>query len=311
MNMKTYEETTRSILERAETEKAQLRKKNRVIRTAAAFASVAIIAAAGGIGVKALMDQSKLTATDIVYAPVPIDSYTDPGDRSTMPSCYDENAPKTVTVTVEGKEYTGEYKMTILQCDIASMPADERIYVVNDGSEKQASFFSINAETGELVSFSSGREPDKSPIDRPRMLTRARLYAEHWLGENANKYAVDIDWSECTLTYTARRMIDGYRTAEFLRFTLDNKGNLVNLRIPYLGSFDGMASLPYDVGEYESIANEKCRQIARGVANFAYYEYGKKTPVVLADGTVGIVYEVSFHATHGGYRQTFLVSPGK
>ena len=55
MNMKTYEETTRSILERAETEKAQLRKKNRVIRTAAAFASVAIIAAASVFGIRAFM----------------------------------------------------------------------------------------------------------------------------------------------------------------------------------------------------------------------------------------------------------------
>lgn len=64
MNMKTYEETTRSILERAETEKAQLRKKNRVIRTAAAFASVAIIAAASVFGIRAFMKSAPHYTTD-------------------------------------------------------------------------------------------------------------------------------------------------------------------------------------------------------------------------------------------------------
>ncbi|MBQ6182481.1 MAG: hypothetical protein IJK33_01155 [Clostridia bacterium] len=62
--MKTYEETTRSILERAETEKAQLRKKNRVIRTVAAFASVAIIAAASVFGIRAFMKSAPHYTTD-------------------------------------------------------------------------------------------------------------------------------------------------------------------------------------------------------------------------------------------------------
>lgn len=316
MFMKTYEETTRSIMERAETQIQKNKKRNRVIRTVAACVIISVLSAAGGIGVSALIQKNDFVAEEIEQATAEHLKTPDESDpvesanSSQIPTYYDENAPKTATITVEGKEYTGEYVMTIKQIDILETPGDIREYLVSGEDGEWSAVFYIDATTGELFVFHRKTDADRKPIDRVKQTSRAKLYAAHYLGDDVNKYTAEIDWSEYKLYYNAYRMIDGLKTAECFCFTFDSDGKLESLKKMYLGSFSGMDSLPYDLGKYESAAAKIIKQKSREIPNLTYYEYVSRTPVVLPDGRVGIVYEVSFHHLPTGYiRHSFLVTP--
>ncbi len=273
---------------------------------------------------------------------------------------YDATAPKTVTVTVEGNEYTGTYNMTLIHQPTES-PADEQLYIGRKDSINYG--FGLNAETGELMSFccyddahdyqmnidleleigvhrnefDMWRETNEQSIpeelkelyqkytdwqnalgdkiDPVKARAVAEKYASVYLGEYADEYVVEADWSSYDFHYTARRMINGLKSADALHIIIDNYYQIAVLRIPYLGSFDGIDSLPFSIEAANAVIAEKAEEKSKSISGFTQYEYKSITPIVLQDGSVGVIYEVDFSketsSGKGGERYYFYVSPEK
>ena len=323
--MKTYEETTRSVFERAETQIQKNKKRNRVIRTAAAFTCLAIFAVTAVFGVKAMMKPDtvtpentkikKLAATlikcdngDFVKHDDYHAYYDESGNlyKKVYESYYEENALKTATVMVYGKEYTGKYDTTIKTSNTPFNPTDIRLYEVERHENGEFIYFALNKETGALYLFVDAKNHNEKQIDIEDAKAKAKDIADYYLGESADEYNVETDYTTQGFFYEAYRMINGYKSADRMKIVLNNEGDLEQLLLQNTGSFDGIYSLPYSIEQANAVMEETVRELAKDITGFTHYEYNDVTPIVLQSGKVGLLYTVHVHATIGDWKGGWL-----
>lgn len=329
--MKTYEETTRSIMERAETQIQKNKKRNRVIRTAAAFTCFAVFAVTAVFGVKAMMrpgtvtnDKSEgLTETANVSNDASIKTLSafvaDGGDGlfatgvsfheypvwslENLAYHVDDNAPKTAEIDVLGVHYTGNYTFSavLINADTFSTVLSHAYNGVSENGRN--ALFWIDSETGRLMQLLTGKElSDDVCVDEDKCRVAAERIANSFIGEKADKYCVETRTDGTYyFTYYAYRMIDGYKSADRIIVTVDRDGELAQLIISSLGSLDGIDVLPFSPKAAEAIVDQKINVIAPSILGYKNHEIKNAVPVLLDDGTVGIVYRVIVNAEFPAY----------
>ena len=119
----------------------------------------------------------------------------------------------------------------------------------------------------------------------------AESYAAQFLGERVDDYVMETGISRFGLYYWEYyRVIDGYRTTDELYIVIGDDGQIVRLETGYLGTFNGIDSLPFSMEDAENVVKEMIAKIGGG----AQYEYTKIIPTVLKDGKIGVIYKVLF-----------------
>ena len=210
----------------------------------------------------------------------------------------DPNAPKTMTIEFDGKQYSGSYKYTKRMTFATYRSA----YYKNANC-----WFVVDPENGELQEFGLYKPGDLGEKTLEECRPIAEALANKYI--NTEDYQLIMNTDERSVnTYVYTKYIDGVETCARLSIVTDLNGD-----IKYFGRLmtdEVEAAIKKDeIGVRERIKNlcsadsektveEKIDSIYTDTKNFTK-EITNKTIVVLDDDSIGVVYSVRVETRTG------------
>lgn len=209
-------------------------------------------------------------------------------------SVQDASAPAQMTVTFQGKSYTGEYDYSICQ-----FPETHKRHKY-DGDHI---LFDIHAQTGKLLYFlrtDADAFDQRFVVGDEQCLELAKAAAREYIAVDDYQYEVSKDDELGNHRYTVRfyREIGGYRTNDNLVITINGNGEVVAMSQTMLGSFDGVSSFELGAQAAETMLDAKVDGLYRDIENYLDYEIRTVRLITLEDGSRALYYliDVSFDA---------------
>lgn len=153
-----------------------------------------------------------------------------------------EDAEKTVKVNFDGKEYEGEY--------LESTYYSYNSYRTDDFMNKDGTWISINADTGELAGINIMSVERYKEEKQAEDVKDAESVCEAIAREYASRYADLSEYSllksnqlrysdsYSTYTFLFAKEIDGIRTADWISCSVTSKGTIFQINFGDLGVMD-------------------------------------------------------------------------
>lgn len=226
-----------------------------------------------------------------------------------------DSAPENITVTFDGKLYTGEYWYSTV---VRHNPYTSHYYSFSDG------WFSVKSNTAEVdcIFFASPLRTNgyKSAEEcKESALTLAKQYID------TGDYKLTMEITEDFYSYLFERYVENIRTDAFLSIGIDRSGELMFF------SYGSTDELDTAVDRFEKdalkdrIALYTSEAVISAIGNEQIERFGKSSEVklddpvlvVLEDGDVGVVYDVSVEViareenieTHTNKHARYVVGP--
>ena len=220
---------------------------------------------------------------------------------NTLNSRNRPEAPRTMTVTFYGADYTGQYNGSYVNAP--------NTYTI-DKYRTDTESFEVNSQTGQLVSISLHSALEETQEEKTEEECEAIARELMVQYADANQYTLETATIESAYIFTYVRYIDGLKTNDSYHIAVSKTGRIKNFSCFGGGSFSTeqlsltqeaftqqLAFLQSEPGQHAVV--EKTETI---YADFhtvypdpkAFYEYVIKPQylVVLPDGTLGMYYHV-------------------
>ena len=201
------------------------------------------------------------------------------------------NTPQNLTVTFEGKSYTGEYWYSTVT---RHNPYTSHYYLFSDG------WFSVKSTTAEVdcILFTSPSQADgNKSVDDCK--ANAVALASRYI--NINDYKLTIETTEEFHSYLFERYVENVYTDAFLSVGIDKNGKLIFFSYGSTEELDA-ALVKIDKEELKErltlytsddvVDVIRKEQIELSDKN-AQIELGDPVLVVLENGDIGVIYDVS------------------
>lgn len=213
----------------------------------------------------------------------------------------DAAAPAEITVSFNGKSYTGSYQRS------AVFIPDTYLSHRYKGDNV---FFRINAETGELVGIQFVREKaEKATISEDECRIIAEAIADDYI--DLSQYQVEVDINEINENFlygcSFYRVVDGFKMADGLTVVVDGNGNVSSFGSTMLGSFSTVDSVELDQNNAILSVEAKLNSIYGDVENRTGYEVTDIVPVKLEDGSCAWLYTIKNLFEDGAHSYGSLV----
>lgn len=225
------------------------------------------------------------------------------------------SAPKTATITFEGKTYSGEFWYSAV---VRHNPYTSHYYLFHDG------WFSIKSSTGEVdcIYFTSPSytKGTKSAEDCKES---ALALADQYI--NTKDYKLTVETTADFHSYLFERYIENVRTDAFLSVGITTNGELLFFSYGSTDELDAAVS-QFDEETLKSrIALYTSGDVVSAICNEQNKSTGKSVEimldapvlVVLEDGALGVIYDMSVELieregdleTHISNHAQYLVGP--
>ncbi|MBE6551203.1 MAG: hypothetical protein E7665_03610 [Ruminococcaceae bacterium] len=198
----------------------------------------------------------------------------------------DAKAAENVSVTFNGKSYSGDY-----QRSATKVP---NLYVSHRYKGDKV-FFEVNGTTGELTSITFVYEPsESSSLSQEQCRTIADSIVDDYI--EIDEYCTTVIsqpiYSNCLYTFTYYREISGYKSADSLTISIDGNGNVSSFGKSMLGSFDEIEAVSVDSKKAADTIDAKLESIYKSNSKRKSHSVDNVLLIKLEDGTCAFLYTV-------------------
>ena len=221
-----------------------------------------------------------------------------PWSSDKITSHYDETAPAEAVITFNGVTYTGNYLRSLTRRPNlykAHRYEGKNESVEIDGKTGQTVFFEINAETGEICSFTLAYEPAPSnKYDESECRRIADSVADDYL--SLSDYQVIVSSEEMNgkdlHSYIYYKEYNGIRAVDWLTVSVCSNGHIQAFSTRMLGSFDGVETVDFDSEKAIIHVENKLDSIYEGSETRTGYDIYNQMLIRLPDGNFAILYTI-------------------
>ena len=203
-----------------------------------------------------------------------------------------EDAPKSATVTFNGRTYSGDYDDSSLR-----LPDLYVSHYYKSGNVQ----FSIDGKEGELVSISFAYDFARGGRTQEECRPIADAIADDYISLSEYKFDVTVVEHPLQYTFTYYREISGYQTADRLSISIDGTGRIRSFRKGAIGSFEDIESVPIDEKKAEEAISAKLDAIYEEDTLYREYEVKSVVLIKLEDDTCALFYTVNIPLVNGIY----------
>ncbi len=205
------------------------------------------------------------------------------------------SAPAEYTVTFDGVSYVGDYEDSSIDEPNTYI---QHCYMSRD--DKNVLFY-VNADTAELSGIRFIADgPARATISEAECRSIADRYAAEYI--KLDEYVCEVSVSEdgenyhCYFKYY--REVDGYKTCDGLRISVDGNGNLGNIKLDTLNSFKNAEHTSFDEAKATEAIETKLDAIFAEVDIVERsYKIKDKTLLKLQDGAEAVLYDIEVEQT--------------
>lgn len=211
----------------------------------------------------------------------------------------DVAAPAEMTVTFNGKTYTGNYEGSYTRMPNTYV-SHSYMGSMEDGS---IAYFYVNAQTGELTSFSTYRKTEQAgkAVEETACRKVADELAGNYISLKDYKVKADPfkDYDFIRYTYTYYREVSSYETTDMLRIVVDGYGNVTSCDMSMVGTFKDVKKLSIDEEKATSVIEAKLQDIYGHLGTMTGYTVKQKQWVKTADNQCGRLYTIDVNFRDG------------
>ncbi len=201
------------------------------------------------------------------------------------------NAPQSITVTFDGKSYTGEYWYSAV---MRHTPYTSHYYLFSEG------WFSVKSTTAEvdciLFALPSQTSGNKSAEEcKATAVTLASQYI------NVDDYKLTIETTENLHAYSFERYVEDMRTEAYLSVGIDKDGKVVSFSFGSTKELDAALAKMDKEGLKERLALYTSDEVVSAIRKEqielsekdAQIKLSDPCMVVLENGDIGVMYDVT------------------
>ena len=209
-------------------------------------------------------------------------------DKSTAQG---NNAPQIITVTFDGKSYTGEYWYSAV---MRHAPYTSYYYLFSEG------WFSVKSTTAEVDSIvfalpSQASENKSAEECKATAVTLASQYI------NVDDYKLTIETTENFHAYSFERYVEDMRTESYLSVTIDKEGKIVSFSFGSTKELDAALAKLDKEGLKERLALYTSDEVVSAIRKEqielsekdVQIKLGDPFIVVLENSDIGVMYDVT------------------
>ena len=211
----------------------------------------------------------------------------------------DTTAPKEMTVTFNGKTYTGSYEGSYTRLPNTYV-SHSYMGKLEDGN---LVYFYVNGKTQELTSISLYRKTEQAgkTVDEAACRKVADELAGKYISLKDYKVKVDPfkDYDFIRYTYTYYREVSSYETTDMLRVVVDGNGVVTSCDMSMVGTFKDVKKISIDEGKATSVIEAKLQDIYGHLGTMTGYTVKQKQWVKTADDQCGRLYTIDVNFRDG------------
>ncbi|MBE6629892.1 MAG: hypothetical protein E7624_03470 [Ruminococcaceae bacterium] len=192
-------------------------------------------------------------------------------------------APKTATVTFNGRTYSGSYKNSCV-----NMPD---LYV-SHRYKCEDTWFKVDDDAKELLhisffyDYAGGK---KSQVDCKKI---ADAIADDYISLSEYKVGVEVIEHPLCYIFTYYREVSTYRTTDGLSISIDGNGRIRSFTKRAIGSFEDIESVPIDEKKAQDTIEAKLDAIYQGNTKRKGHEILDVILIKLEDDTCALLYTI-------------------
>ena len=211
----------------------------------------------------------------------------------------DASAPVEMTVTFNGKTYTGSYDGSYTRMPNTYVSPSYK----GNTEDGKIVFFYVNANTQELTCISLHRKTEQAGkiVDETVCREAADDLAGNYISLKDYMVKEDSykDYDYTAYAYTYYREVSGYETTDMLRIVVDGNGNITSCDMSMIGTFKDVKNLSIDEEKATTVIEAKLQDIYGHLGTMTGYTVKKKQWVKTADGQCGRLYTIDVNFRDG------------
>lgn len=201
----------------------------------------------------------------------------------------DASAPAEMTVTFNGKTYTGTYidSFTTIPNTFAS-----HHYKV-DTKDGTVVSFDTNAQTGALTRFSLyNKAKNEVTMDETDCRKIADGLAKEYISLKDYKVKTEGFYDNTAFAYTYYREVSGYETTDSIRIFVDGDGTVTNCDVSMAGTFQDVKKIVIDEEKAITAIDAKIQEIYGHLDTMTGYTIRRTQWVKAPNGQYGRLYRI-------------------
>lgn len=219
-------------------------------------------------------------------------------DSSLQSYHQDSSAPKTTTVTFDGKTYSGEYSRSVVVA-----PTLYKAHVYKGDGVK----FEINASTGDLTDILFyNTETLVHQYDETACKQIADNIAAEYI--DINDFSVETVIRDDSILFDYYRTVNGYKTTDELFITINCEGNVSYFGYFTLNDFENCELTAFFPQQAEQLVYDKLDSIYPASSNRTSSEIQSVVLVKMEDGSVAFYYTVNNEFKNGNMQYGSVVN---
>lgn len=216
----------------------------------------------------------------------------------------DQTAPQTISITFNGKTYTGNY--------VSSGVMTPKLYVEHKYYGDNA-IFEINTNTGALSSFLLAEEPTHySTITENQCKQIADSIAKEYI--DLSKYSIETQkrslselYDNYIYTVTYYKEISGFITSDKLSISVLGDGTVMSFDCANLGSFNDIEKIQYNEEKIHTAISEKISSIYPTTTKHTGFKINSVILIRLEDGTSAFLYTIENQFRNNNYESGSII----
>jgi len=218
----------------------------------------------------------------------------------------EESAPKEITVTFNGKTYSGTYKYANID--------DHTPYIIynyecNDSSNCRK--FAVNANTGKVTSiyFENDDKTDEE-VDFEAYQKIANDIADDYINLSEYVFSLSPSYNPDNCYYLYSKKIDALETPEYIEIIINSQGKIVQFRSRYVGEFKNIKHVKYDEKKVLEAIRNKLDSMCVDSIDWIECDMRSTELVKLTNGKVALncSVKIKFKGDKGSHYHNFLVT---